>query len=75
VSNNQEAEFGMAPATEGDEGKMQHGCFSLSCLHSEREQVSLVTVSHPLPENCSSTSLFTTVYKRLTEEGGGGGNG
>jgi hypothetical protein len=25
----------------------------------------------PLPENCCSTSLFTTGYKRLAEEGQG----
>jgi hypothetical protein len=27
----------------------------------------------PLPENCASTSLFATVYKRLAEGGGGSG--
>jgi hypothetical protein len=28
VSNNLQAEFGMAPAAEEGEGKMQHSCFS-----------------------------------------------
>jgi hypothetical protein len=28
VLNELQAEFGTAPAAEGDEGKMQHSCFS-----------------------------------------------
>jgi hypothetical protein len=34
-----------------------------------RTQVSLVTMSLLLPENCCSTSLFTTGYKGLAEVG------
>jgi hypothetical protein len=57
----------MAPARE--EGKMQNSCFpKLFKFREVGRQVSLVTMSCP-SENCCSTSLFTTGYKRLAEGG------
>jgi hypothetical protein len=48
VLNNLQAEFGMAPAAEGGEGKMQHSCFpKLFMFREVGMQVSLVTMSHP----------------------------
>jgi hypothetical protein len=70
--NDLQAEFGMAPAAEESKRQNAAQLLFLSCLCSEKEvgtQVSLVTMSRPLPKNCCSTSLFTTGYKRLAEEG------
>jgi hypothetical protein len=46
VSNNQQAEFGMAPAAKKD--KMQHNCFpKLFKFREVGSRLSLVTMSHP----------------------------
>jgi hypothetical protein len=70
VLNDLQSKFGTAPAAEESERQNAAQLLFLSCLCSEKEvgtQVSLVTMSHPLPENCCSTCFFTTGYKRLTE--------
>jgi hypothetical protein len=61
-----QVEIGTALAVE--EEKCKTAAFhKLFMFRKAGTQVSLVIMSHPLPENCCSTSLFTTGYKRLTE--------
>jgi hypothetical protein len=60
VLNDLQAQFGMAPATEESKGKMQHTCL--------RNTGFFCYDVMPLLENCCSTFLFTTVYKRLAED-------
>jgi hypothetical protein len=68
VSNNWQAEFGMAPATE--QGKMQHSCVSKDVYlwRSRITSFSCYNVT-PLPENCRSTSLF--INDSLKEDAAG----
>jgi hypothetical protein len=50
---------------------MQHSCFFLSCSCLEKQYAGFSCYSvTPLPENCCSTSLFTTGCNRLAEGDG-----
>jgi hypothetical protein len=64
VSNNLQAEFGMAPAAE--EGKMQHSCFHKMLMF--RSQVSLVIMSHPSPRTVVPPPCLPLYIKDLLKE-------
>jgi hypothetical protein len=68
VSNNQQAEFGTAT----EESEVQNAApAAFPKLFTCRVETGFFCYSVMLlPENCCSTSLFTTGYKRLPEGGG-----
>jgi hypothetical protein len=69
VSNNLQAEFVIAPATEGGEGKMQQAAFSVYVLRVM--QVSLVTMSHPSLRTVAPPPCLPLYIKDLLKEDGG----
>jgi hypothetical protein len=62
VTNNQQAEFGMAPATE--ECKMQHVCF----FREVGMQISLITMSHPSLRTVAPPPCLPLDIKDLLKE-------
>jgi hypothetical protein len=61
------AEIGTTPAVKEENTEQLH---FLNCLHSERQKAGSSCYNDMLlPENCCSTSLFITGYKRLAEGG------
>jgi hypothetical protein len=69
VSNNLQAEFGTAPATEGVKAKCSTAAFP-KMFTLQRESRFLSLQCHGPPQELLLTS-FTTVYKRLAEGGRG----
>jgi hypothetical protein len=75
MPNNLQAEFGMAPAAEGDKGKMQHSCL-VRCLCFESSDCRFLpflrtTMSCPALGTAAPPPSFAAVYNKLV--GGGWG--
>jgi hypothetical protein len=68
VLNDLQAEFGTAPAAE-ESKKAKCSPTAFPKLFKFREVERGPAVVTPLPEDCCSTSSFTTGYKRLAEGG------